>query len=54
MEKERLKIIRDMLLIKYINGLDYIRNNPNLTAEEVGEHYTTLKDLREVERRMEG
>jgi hypothetical protein len=52
MKKEPFKFIYEHLLRKYMNGLDYIRNNPNLTPQEVSEHYATLKDLREVERRL--
>ena len=53
MSREKLITIRDHLLTKYKNGLDYMRNNPNLTPQEVAEHYATLKDLRSVERRLE-
>lgn len=53
MDKEKLQTLRDHLLVKYMNGPDYIRNNPNLSPEEVCEHFTALKDLREIERRLE-
>lgn len=54
MQKEQLKAIHDHLLIKYINGLDYIRNNPNLPVHEVSEHYAILRELRKIEKRMKG
>jgi hypothetical protein len=50
---EKLLLEREKLLIRYVNGLEYMRNNPNLTAEEVSEHYGILKEIRAIEKMME-
>jgi len=51
---EALKQLLTQLVIRYNNGLDYIRNNPNLTQEEVREHYDNLKTMRVVQKQLEG
>jgi len=50
---EKLLLEREKLLIRYVNGLEYMRNNPNLTAEEVNEHYGILKEIRAIEKMLE-
>jgi hypothetical protein len=49
----KLLLERENLLIRYVNGLEYMRNNPNLTAEEVNEHYGILKEIRAIEKMLE-
>jgi hypothetical protein len=53
MNRDKLQLEHDKLLVKYKNGLDYIRNNPKLDAEEVAEHYGVLKELRAIEKMLE-
>lgn len=33
------------LLTEYRNGLEYMKNNPYMTKEEVQEHFKVLKEL---------
>lgn len=33
------------LRTEYLNGLDYIRNNPYMTREEVQEHFKVIKEM---------
>jgi hypothetical protein len=53
-DKEIIKKLYELFKTKYINGLDYIRNNPNLTREEVQDHYKNLKDMKALEAEMLG
>jgi hypothetical protein len=52
MTKEQLETILQHLIIRYNNGLDYIRNNPDLSQPEVIEHFKILKDIRAIEEQL--
>lgn len=52
MKKDELIKLLEYFTIKYNNGLDYIRNNPNLSREEVVEHYKNLKDMRTIQNQL--
>ena len=45
MSKEFLIQTYLRLTAEYHNGLDYMRNNPYMTKEEVQEHFKVIKEM---------
>lgn len=48
MNKTQLKDNLSRLIIEYQNNLYYMRNNPNISAGEVQEHYKVIKQIATV------
>lgn len=54
MNKTQLKDSLFRLIIEYQNNLYYMRNNPNMTAGEIQDHYKVIKQIVTVKMLLKG
>lgn len=54
MNKSQLKDNLLRLITEYQNSLYYMRNNPNMTAGEVQDHYKVIKQIVTVKMLLKG
>jgi hypothetical protein len=50
---KEMKQLLQSIKIRYAMGLEYIRNNPNLSTEDVKAHYDVIKTMYIVRKQLE-